>query len=86
MNVKEEDEIMNDEIFGPVLPIYNVETEDEAISFINSRFFKTLFFLAIFKFIFYLFYFISVFFLDLLKLYACTCFHPQKQLNIVLKS
>lgn len=31
---------MTDEIFGPLLAIYNVESEDEAIEFINSRYFQ----------------------------------------------
>ncbi|KAJ8967455.1 hypothetical protein NQ317_017099 [Molorchus minor] len=29
--------VMQEEIFGPVLPIINVESLDEAINFINSR-------------------------------------------------
>jgi aldehyde dehydrogenase (NAD+) len=36
-NVKVNDPIMEDEIFGPLLPILEVEDEDEAIRFINSK-------------------------------------------------
>lgn len=36
-NVKADDEIMREEIFGPILPIVIVESLDEAISFINRR-------------------------------------------------
>lgn len=36
-NVKPEDPLMQDEIFGPILPIVNVESPQEAISLINSR-------------------------------------------------
>ncbi|XP_029181885.2 aldehyde dehydrogenase, dimeric NADP-preferring-like [Acropora muricata] len=35
--VKPTDPIMEDEIFGPVLPILNVESLDDAIDFINDR-------------------------------------------------
>lgn len=36
-NVKATDPLMQEEIFGPILPVVNVETPQEAISFINSR-------------------------------------------------
>lgn len=36
-NVKPTDPLMQDEIFGPILPIVNVESPQEAISVINSR-------------------------------------------------
>lgn len=36
-NVKPTDPIMQEEIFGPILPIINVENVDDAISFINAR-------------------------------------------------
>lgn len=36
-NVKATDLIMMDEIFGPILPIFNVENAYDAIKFINSR-------------------------------------------------
>lgn len=36
-NVKPTDPIMTEEIFGPILPIYNVENAYDAIKFINSR-------------------------------------------------
>ncbi|XP_028397604.1 aldehyde dehydrogenase, dimeric NADP-preferring-like [Dendronephthya gigantea] len=37
VDVVPSDTIMQEEIFGPVLPIINVEDEDEAIAFVNSR-------------------------------------------------
>jgi acyl-CoA reductase-like NAD-dependent aldehyde dehydrogenase len=37
VDCSEDDEIMEEEIFGPVLAFYTVDTEDEAIQFINSR-------------------------------------------------
>lgn len=37
IDVKPTDPIMQEEIFGPILPIVNVENAYEAISFINSR-------------------------------------------------
>lgn len=37
-NVKWTDAIMQDEIFGPILPIVNVENAYEAIKLINSRY------------------------------------------------
>jgi hypothetical protein len=37
-NVTAEDRVMQDEIFGPILPIINVETYKDAINFINARF------------------------------------------------
>lgn len=36
-DVKPTDPVMQDEIFGPVLPVMTVNDEDEAIAFINSR-------------------------------------------------
>lgn len=38
VNVKPTDPVMQEEIFGPVLPIVNVENAYEAIKFINSRY------------------------------------------------
>lgn len=37
-NVKLTDPIMQDEIFGPILPIVTVESAYEAIKLINSRY------------------------------------------------
>ena len=37
VNAKEGDEIMKDEIFGPVLPILSVNTIDEAVEFVKRR-------------------------------------------------
>jgi acyl-CoA reductase-like NAD-dependent aldehyde dehydrogenase len=37
VDVKPTDPIMQEEIFGPILPIINVDSPSEAISFINSR-------------------------------------------------
>lgn len=37
VNVKPEDPVMQDEIFGPILPIVNVDNAFEAIQFINAR-------------------------------------------------
>lgn len=36
-NVRPEDSIMQEEIFGPVLPVIAVDSMDEAVNFINSR-------------------------------------------------
>lgn len=36
-NVKPEDKIMQEEIFGPILPFLTVADHNEAIKFINSR-------------------------------------------------
>lgn len=36
-DVKPNDPVMESEIFGPILPIMNVENAYEAIKFINSR-------------------------------------------------
>ncbi|KAJ8975551.1 hypothetical protein NQ317_004409 [Molorchus minor] len=36
-NVKPDDPVMKEEIFGPILPVVNVKDAEEAISFINSR-------------------------------------------------
>ena len=45
VNVKPTDKVMQDEIFGPLLPIINIETPQEAIVFINERY--KLFFLIV---------------------------------------
>ncbi|NXC43618.1 AL3B1 dehydrogenase, partial [Penelope pileata] len=37
VDVREEDAVMREEIFGPVLPILTVSSEEEAIAFINAR-------------------------------------------------
>ncbi|KAG0728047.1 Fatty aldehyde dehydrogenase [Chionoecetes opilio] len=37
VDVKEGSSVMRDEIFGPILPILNVDTPEEAITFINNR-------------------------------------------------
>ncbi|XP_038052651.1 aldehyde dehydrogenase, dimeric NADP-preferring-like [Patiria miniata] len=37
VDVKEDEPAMQEEIFGPVMPIFNVESVDKAIDFINSR-------------------------------------------------
>lgn len=37
VNVKPEDPVMQDEIFGPILPIVNVDNAFDAIQFINAR-------------------------------------------------
>lgn len=37
VDVKANDPVMQEEIFGPILPIVNVENAAEAIKFINSR-------------------------------------------------
>lgn len=37
-NVTEDDLVMQEEIFGPLLPIINVETVDDAIQFVNKRY------------------------------------------------
>ncbi|XP_041467034.1 aldehyde dehydrogenase, dimeric NADP-preferring-like isoform X2 [Lytechinus variegatus] len=37
INAKDTDGIMQEEIFGPLLPIFNLESPEEAIRFINSR-------------------------------------------------
>lgn len=37
VDVKPDDPVMESEIFGPILPIMNVENAYEAIKFINSR-------------------------------------------------
>lgn len=38
VDVKQDDPIMQEEIFGPILPIYNVENAYDAIKFINARY------------------------------------------------
>lgn len=37
-NVTEDDLVMQEEIFGPLLPIVNVEIVDDAIQFVNKRY------------------------------------------------
>lgn len=37
VNVKASDAVMEDEIFGPILPIINVDNAYEAVKFINER-------------------------------------------------
>lgn len=37
IDVKPTDEVMSEEIFGPILPIVTVESAYDAIKFINSR-------------------------------------------------
>lgn len=37
INVKPTDPVMKEEIFGPLLPILNIENSQEAINFINER-------------------------------------------------
>lgn len=37
VDVKEDSGVMRDEVFGPILPILNVNSADEAITFINKR-------------------------------------------------
>lgn len=37
INVKPTDPVMQDEIFGPILPIVDVENAFDAIQFINSK-------------------------------------------------
>ena len=37
VDVKATDSIMQEEIFGPILPIVNVENAYDAIKFINAR-------------------------------------------------
>lgn len=37
-NVLPDDKVMQDEIFGPILPIVNITNSDEAIDFINQRY------------------------------------------------
>lgn len=39
IDVKAGDPVMQDEIFGPILPILTVESPQEAINFINARYF-----------------------------------------------
>lgn len=41
-NVTGEDKVMGEEIFGPILPFVTVENSQEAIDFINSRYFRFL--------------------------------------------
>lgn len=37
VDVKETEPVMQEEIFGPILPIVNVRSLDQAIDFINRR-------------------------------------------------
>ena len=37
IDVKSNDSVMNEEIFGPILPILEVENASDAITFINER-------------------------------------------------
>lgn len=37
IDVKPTDSVMKEEVFGPLLPIINVDNAYEAISFINAR-------------------------------------------------
>ncbi|KAI2561389.1 aldehyde dehydrogenase 3 family member B1, partial [Homo sapiens] len=37
VDVQEMEPVMQEEIFGPILPIVNVQSLDEAIEFINRR-------------------------------------------------
>ena len=37
-NVTEEDLVMQEEIFGPLLPIIDVQNVDDAIKFVNKRY------------------------------------------------
>ena len=39
-NVTKDDRVMQEEIFGPILPIITVNNYKEAIEFINERFFQ----------------------------------------------
>lgn len=38
VDVQPDDQIMEEEIFGPILPIYTVENAYDAIKFINARY------------------------------------------------
>ena len=38
-NVAKDDKLMEEEIFGPLLPILTVDSVDEAIQFVNERYF-----------------------------------------------
>ena len=38
-NVAKDDKLMEEEIFGPLLPILTVNSVDEAIQFVNERYF-----------------------------------------------
>ena len=40
-NVDENDNVMKEEIFGPVLPFITVKDHNEAIDFINKQFVKS---------------------------------------------
>lgn len=39
IDVKPTDPVMQEEIFGPILPIVNIDNAYDAIKFINSRYF-----------------------------------------------
>lgn len=38
VDIKPTDPVMQDEIFGPILPIVNIKDANEAINFINNRY------------------------------------------------
>lgn len=40
IDVKPTDPVMQEEIFGPILPIVNIDNAYDAIKFINSRYFS----------------------------------------------
>lgn len=40
VDVKPTDHVMQEEIFGPILPIVNIDNAYDAINFINSRYFS----------------------------------------------
>lgn len=50
INVKPTDKVMQDEIFGPLLPIINVESPQEAINFINERYYFLILFSSYFSY------------------------------------
>ncbi len=45
-DVKPEDKVMQEEIFGPILPFIRIEDHNEAINFINQRYIKILNFMC----------------------------------------
>jgi len=45
-DVKPEDKVMQEEIFGPILPFIRIEDHNEAINFINQRYIKFLNFMC----------------------------------------
>lgn len=38
VNVMENDSLMSEELFGPILPVVTVNSKEEALKFIKSRF------------------------------------------------